>query len=104
MPRIEFDTAIAELERYGLSVRVINALERRCGVVWVRDLRAFSVDELAVRMKSPGLRLGELYEALRNYEAGCVVKRVDECMGDCDMRGMGRRRRLIRSGRLLGDV
>ena len=45
-----FDTPVAELERHGLDHRLVNMLEDKLGVVYVRDLEGVErVDLLAVR-------------------------------------------------------
>ena len=39
-------TAIAELETYGLSLRIINLLEDNLGIIWLEDLLSHTAEEL----------------------------------------------------------
>jgi len=40
------DTPIAELQRYGLDVRIINLLENDFGAIYIRDLVGLTEEEL----------------------------------------------------------
>ena len=101
MASISWDIAIAELEEYGLSVRAINLLEFRMGVIYLRDLRHYKRDRMLDGRRGLGpVLLGELYRAMRNYEAGRVVKGVEACMGSLDVAGSEERRELIRTGKV----
>jgi len=74
----QLDTPVAELEGSGLSVRAINLLEERAGVVWIRDLVGMREEDLLsivaigpVIIKQLRLSLG-LFLTLEAAEAGGV--------------------------------
>ena len=71
---------IADLERYGLSLRSINALEVHLGLLYVDELSRVTEEMvLAVQMSGPGT-VKELRCALRNWLADQPVKTVSECV------------------------
>ncbi len=70
---------VVELERYGLSLKVINRLEN-CGAIYVDQLSDVTFDAFS------GLCFGdkhwrELAIAMRNYDCNRVVKTVSQCIG-----------------------
>jgi hypothetical protein len=74
------DDAITELERYGLSIRVVEKLDDH-GYVWVRDLMELTAEEFLGWHHTGELMLLELKSALRRYLVGDKpVKTVGDCV------------------------
>ena len=70
------DTPIAELESFGLSIRVINALEESLNILTVGDLLTTDSSDVETIPNMGKLSLGILYASLKNYyreefDGGC---------------------------------
>jgi len=75
---------IAELEVYGVSVKVINALEVAFGYIYVDDLRGVTKEYLlANKRRHDALGadgIAELRAALRRFVDGDPIKTPEECV------------------------
>jgi len=84
-PESDEDRAtIAELEVYGLSVRLINALEDTFGFIYVDDLRGVTAEYLlAHKRHQDALGAGgiaELRAGLRNFMEGRPTTTPEKCV------------------------
>jgi len=70
---------IAELELYGLSVRSINWLEDKHGLLWIDELEDLTVERMSRHLYYDQV-LRELRCALANYVAGRPVKTAGDCL------------------------
>jgi len=70
---------IADLEIYGLPIRIINALENHLGLVWLDDLLAFSDDELRSTKGLGPYAVRVVREALRNLAEDSPVRTIEDC-------------------------
>ncbi len=74
-------TSLAELERYGLSVRNFNMLEEHMGIIYVGDLRGVTEEDLRCGCQGFGVAgVNELRRALRAFLEGRPVKTVEACI------------------------
>ncbi len=68
------DFGIAEMEALGLSLRVINLLEEKLGIIWLSELLAYGPDELRQRVAFLGQSgVDEIMAALSRFDQ----------LGDC---------------------
>lgn len=59
--------AVAELEYLGLSLRVVNTLEQKVGILYLRDLLSMSEDDIAgIRQLGSGA-IRQITEALGRF-------------------------------------
>ena len=65
----QLDTPVAMLENIGLSLRVINMLEERAGVIWLRDLIGMDESELLSVHEIGPVIVQELRESLQLFLA-----------------------------------
>ena len=70
---------VADLEAYGLSVKVIELLDRH-DCIYIADLERLSNMEFLSWENAGPRTLEEIRAALRNHQAGWVVKTVRECV------------------------
>ncbi len=70
LPQRVLDAYVAELEPYGLELRMINMLETRFDAVKIRDLLALSETELLAIPWVGRKKLGCLKAALRGFVDG----------------------------------
>lgn len=75
---------IADLEVYGLSIRLINGLEDRLGFIYADDLAGVTEAQLSLAGGRAGLfgpsGIAQIRTALRNFLGGRQVKSVHECV------------------------
>ncbi len=72
------DVPLVELERYGLSIRVINRLEENWGAMFVRDIRHDTKESVAA-MDDMGVKwTGDLVEALRRLRLDMLAGRYKD--------------------------
>jgi hypothetical protein len=59
--------AIAELEYLGLSLRVVNTLEQKVGVLYLRDLLSMSEEDIAGIRQLGGGAIRQIAEAFKRF-------------------------------------
>lgn len=64
------NASVADLERYGLSVRIINTIENRLNIIWMRDL--------VKRKKEQILRV----HGIENQQLNEILSSVRKCYED----------------------
>jgi hypothetical protein len=71
---------IADLEVYGLSVRVINLLEEGLGLIYLDQLEAVGEEDLLACRQIGEREVRKLASALRRRRERRPVKTVDDCV------------------------
>jgi len=69
---------IADLEPYGLDIRVIERLDA-LKIVYIADLNHTTADMLLTNRQFGPKQLQNLRDALGNYREGRVVKSIRDC-------------------------
>ena len=75
----QLDTSIADLQRYGLSIRTISVLSAH-GIDYVTDLRGVNDGDIMKLEQAGKLVLREVKSALGRFLRGEVLLSVDECI------------------------
>jgi len=64
--REQLETPLAELEEYGLDVRIVSILEMRYDAVYIKDLIKIDSTQLEATAGLGPVRLNQLREAIKN--------------------------------------
>ena len=73
-------TSIAELELYGLNLRIINFLEEECGLLYLDELEHVTVKMLEKHTGAGPKTIDRLREALGRFVRGEPIKTPWECV------------------------
>jgi len=97
----DLDTPIAELERYGLSLRMIEALDN-AGMYRIRHLIGVTERYLLSLPQVRHISVAEVRIAIENFLAGEPTKSKWDCMGVSEAEFRRRKREVWESGFVNG--
>lgn len=81
MGMVEADRAtIADLEIYGLPVRIINGLENCFGFIFVDELSQLTEERLLASVQFGKVAVRQIREALQNFVERRPIREVRECV------------------------